>query len=157
MKAVLRLLNSLILLARAILHHMDATTSPSPPVPQFYCHGCHANISPNTNGTELVCPACGSEFIEEVEPSDPPAQLEASNTNPPPLAQPLPQVFPLPPPNISFAPPQAMHTIMSQLFQRMMPPVQGAGGGIGTNQPVVFQQNINFPPMPFLEYVLPPQ
>jgi len=125
---------------------------------QFYCHGCHTNTIPNRNGEEMMCSVCGSEFIEEVEPSDPPTQFEAHNngqasstTTSQPYVQPAtPTQTPMqliPPIATQLPIPQTMHAIMSQLFQRMIPP------GGQANQPQIFFQNINLPPMPFVDMV----
>jgi len=69
--------------------------------PKFWCHQCRAEIKPTL--PEFACPACGNDFIEEIEelehptnfrlindpqpPPQPPQQQQPPQFNPPPFPQ----------------------------------------------------------------------
>jgi len=122
----------------------------------YYCHGCKAEIQPPADN--LVCPTCGSEFIEEVEPSDPPTQFVAFNNNNDNINPTNPQIPPQPQltqqqgpqrrqANFVFATqpiPFNIHNIFTQIFNNpQAPPVHVQQGQM---PPPLFQAN--FPPMP---------
>jgi DNA-directed RNA polymerase subunit RPC12/RpoP len=126
----------------------------------FYCHGCSAEIQPIL--PDLVCPVCGSEFIEEVESSDPPTQFVATfndgyqqeqepgqqEPTPSPQTNAQNQPFsPHPQPMMfNFTGPIPLGQMMQQLttvLQQAIP--QPAAGG---PQIIFQQQNVNFPPFP---------
>ena len=83
---------------------------------KFWCHQCRAEIKPKL--PEFACPACGNDFIEEIEEQEHPTNFRLINDQQPP--QPQPQQ----PPQFHHPPfPQHPFEMFQQFFLGGQPPV----------------------------------
>jgi DNA-directed RNA polymerase subunit RPC12/RpoP len=78
---------------------MATQEQPTTIAKKYYCHTCKAEITPVPGREELTCPTCSSEFVEEVDPDDPPIRpaptpspLSPSQNTVPPVTIPPPML-----------------------------------------------------------------